>query len=67
MSSGGVNPEIVKCLEQSTEDDPILQKFLIGLLSEEAKQESKAHWRWKKNYKKKIEEALVRWERKDED
>lgn len=51
--SAGINERIVKLINDKTTEDPLIKKFLIEMLLEEANHSS--IWRYKEPYKKAIE------------
>ena len=66
MNREGVNPQIIKYIEQHVGNDKILEEFLKDLVYEEG-QHGGAYWHWRRVYKNKIEQMSKQWEPRDED
>lgn len=55
MSDGRINEAILKGIRENSENDEVISEFLVDLIYEEAEHPG-GQWRWKDNYKKKIEQ-----------
>lgn len=55
MSDGKINEAILKGIRENCENDEVISEFLVDLIYEEAEHPG-GQWRWKDNYKKKIEQ-----------
>ena len=65
MSVRNINPQLVKSIKTNCGGDIVIEQFLVALIYEEA--EHTGNWRWKETYRKKIDEAIEKWEQSDED
>lgn len=55
MSESKINEAILKGIRENSENDEAISEFLVDLIYEEAEHPG-GQWRWKENYKKKIEQ-----------
>jgi hypothetical protein len=65
MSSIKINQRIIEGIAEHSGGDEVIDKFLIGLLYEEA--EHPGTWWWKEVYKRLVERSAAMWEASDED
>jgi len=64
MSIGKINKRILDGIRENSEDDKVLENFLIEIILEEANHPGA--WWWKETYKKKVDKYLKEWEGFDE-
>lgn len=59
MSKTKLNEKILHGIKEESKGDSIMEKFLVELVFEEASHTG--IWRWKENYKQKIEHFSKDW------
>lgn len=57
MGNGKINEPILKGIRENSENDEKISRFLIDLIYEEADHPG-GQWRWKENYRKKLDQYL---------
>jgi hypothetical protein len=65
MSDGKVNKRILEGVQENSEEDELITAFLTDLIYEEAGRAGR--WWWKDDYREKVKDYSVEWEKKDED